>query len=383
MGKRPAKVPDSLQKDTPMPITGQDLVVSRTALSDARVIASDFPDTPPKGACLLRIDGFALTANNITYGVAADMLGYWDFFPAEDAADGRIPVWGFATVVASENPDIAVGERVYGYVPMSTHLMVWPGQITPAGFTDIVAHRAERSPIYNHYAFTRTDPQWSADQEPLISLFRPLFTTSFLLDDLHRENKCFGAQQIILSSASSKTAIGLAFLLSRNAPAGVSITGLTGAANRDFVTNLGCYDHVLGYDQIAELPQVASAYVDMAGNADLRRRIHEHLRDNLKSSRAVGMTHWQDSKGLGGDLPGAKPEFFFAPAYAQDRLKALGRAEFQTRLGAAWVDFAAPAKGWIRINQAAGPEAVLARYHAMLKGEIDPADGHYMTMKTG
>lgn len=364
-----------------MPVSGQDLIVNRTALSDARIIASEFPDTLPEGTCLLRISGFALTANNITYGVAADMLGYWDFFPAQDKTDGRIPVWGFASVIASAHPGIAVGERVYGYLPMSSHVLVSPGQISDVGFMDVAPHRAERAPIYNHYAFTRTDPQWKPDQEPLISLFRPLFTTSFLLNDLHRENDCFGAEQIILSSASSKTAIGLAFLLSQNAPDGVSVVGLTGQGNRAFVEGLGCYDRVLGYDQVAELANVPSAFVDMAGNAELRRRIHEHLRDALKSSRAVGMTHWQDSKGLGGDLPGPAPEFFFAPSYAQERIRALGMEEFQSRLGAAWSGFVAEAQDWITVSEGQGAESVLTVYHSMLKGDIDPALGHYLTMQ--
>lgn len=363
-----------------MPVTGQDLIVSRTDLSDARVVSAAFFDTPPNGACLLRIDGFALTANNITYGVAADMLGYWDFFPAEREKDGRIPVWGFATVIASSHPEIAVGERVYGYVPMSTHVMVFPGRITDTGFMDVVAHRAARAPIYNSYAFTRADPQWQPELEPLISLFRPLFTTSFLLADLHRANNCFGAQQIVLSSASSKTAIGLAHLMSQDGPAGVSVVGLTGPQNRVFVESLGCYDRVLGYDQLAELQRVPSAFVDMAGNAELRRDLHHHLGDLLKSSRAVGMTHWQDSKGLGGDLPGAKPEFFFAPAYAQERIRDLGLSEFQSRLGAAWSGFADKAQGWIRVTTGQGPEAVLACYRAMLAGKIDPAQGHYLSL---
>ncbi len=363
-----------------MPITGQDLIVTRTALADARIVPADFPDTPPDGTCLLRVDGFALTANNITYGVAADMLGYWDFFPTQDDGDGRIPVWGFATVLASSHPDVAVGERVYGYLPMSTHVMVQPDKVNDTGFVDAAPHRAARAPIYNHYAFTRSDPQWQADREALISLFRPLFTTSFLLDDLHRENDWFGAEQAILSSASSKTALGLAFLMSRDAPPGRSVVGLTSAGNRRFVEGLGCHDRVIDYDAIESLPRTASAFVDMAGNADLRRRIHEHLGDGLKSSRAVGMTHWQDSGGLGGDLPGAQPEFFFAPAYAQQRLKELGPAEFQTRLGTAWSAFTEAAQGWITIRRASGPEEVLACYHAMLRGEIDPAEGHYLSL---
>ena len=52
------------------------------------------------GEVLLRVDRFGLTANNITYGVVGDLMGYWNFFPAPEGW-GRIPVWGFADVVAS------------------------------------------------------------------------------------------------------------------------------------------------------------------------------------------------------------------------------------------------------------------------------------------
>ena len=137
-----------------MPITGQDLIVNRTNLSETDIVNVTFPDTPPDGSCLLQVDSFALTANNITYGVAADMLGYWDFFPTDHRGFGRIPVWGFANVIASSHPDVAVGERVYGYMPMSTHLMVEPGKVSGFGFSDAAQHRAERSPIYNNYSFT-------------------------------------------------------------------------------------------------------------------------------------------------------------------------------------------------------------------------------------
>ena len=363
-----------------MPIAGTDLIVTRTNLSDAQLRASEFPDTPAPGTCLLRVDSFALTANNITYGVAADMLGYWDFFPTGDDDTGRIPVWGFAEVIASANPEVAVGERLYGYLPMSTHLVVQPGKVNAHGFMDAAPHRAARAPIYNHYARTSADPLWQADRESLISLFRPLFTTSFLLDDLHRENACFGAENVILSSASSKTSIGLAFLLSQNPPGGAKVVGLTSAGNRAFVEGLGCYDHVIGYDDLASLPEGRAAFVDMAGNAALRRDLHVMLGDRLTSSRAVGMTHWQESKGLGGDLPGPKTEFFFAPAYAQDRLAAWGQEGFQTRLATAWTAFLDRAEGWFEVIESRGSDAVMARYQAMLSGQIDPDKGHILSL---
>lgn len=364
-----------------MAVTGLDLIVKKDELSTAEIMQSTFPDTPPDGACLLRIDHFALTANNITYGVAADMLGYWDFFPASRDGYGRIPVWGFAEVVASSHPQVAVGERVYGYLPMSTHVMVQPGKVNAGGFTDTAAHRAERAPIYNHYALTRTDPMWQADKESEIALFRPLFTTSFLLEDMHREADYFGAKAVILSSASSKTSIGLAQVLRANKPDDVQVIGLTSAANTGFVAGLGCYDQVVTYDTLGDLPDVASVYVDMAGNADLRLRVHETLGARLTNSTAVGMTHWQASGGLSGDLPGPKPTFFFAPSYAQDRLAVWGGDGFQKRLGAAWTGFVSDAADWFDVQKGQGPESAMAEYLKMLSGKIAPEKGLMLSMQ--
>jgi hypothetical protein len=96
---------------------------------------------PDRGQALLRVDHFAFTANNITYAVAGDMLSYWNFFPAERGW-GRVPVWGFADVVASRCDGVREGARLYGYYPMSTHLVVQPVHANDAGFIDGAAHRA-------------------------------------------------------------------------------------------------------------------------------------------------------------------------------------------------------------------------------------------------
>lgn len=72
------------------------------------------------GEILVKIEKFAYTANNITYAVAGDQIGYWQFFPAQgEQADGWgvIPVWGFAEVIESKTADIPVGDRLYGYFP--------------------------------------------------------------------------------------------------------------------------------------------------------------------------------------------------------------------------------------------------------------------------
>ncbi|MEX0283749.1 MAG: DUF2855 family protein [Paracoccaceae bacterium] len=355
-----------------------DLIVNRANLAEAEIIDAPVPEELADGQCLLQIDRFALTANNITYAVAPDVLQYWAFFPTDRDGWGRVPVWGFAEVVATTHPDVAVGARVYGYLPMSTHLVIEPANVSKSSMMDGAAHRRPMSPIYNQYTFTDADPAWRPEAEGLISLFRPLFTTAFLLDDLHRSNGCFGAAQVILSSASSKTAMALAHLLSQGGD--VQVVGLTSAGNVEFVEGLGCYDKVLAYEDVETLERSAACYVDMAGNADLLRRVHAHFDDALKNSCRVGLTHWQALGEGDTPLPGPKPEFFFAPAYAQQRIAEWGQGEFLARAGAAWAGFAARGAAWVHVVEERGAETVQQKYLDTLQGRVDPKDGLFLSM---
>ena len=147
------------------------------------------------------------------------------------------------------------GERVYGYFPMSTHLVVEPARITPHGFFDGAAHRQKMAPVYNNYLRTATDPAYDKNREAEQALLRPLFMTSFFIDDLLADNDFFGAREVVLSSASSKTSLGLAFLLHANRRGQVSVVGLTSKSNAGFVETTKYYDRVVTYDAIAQSPQ--------------------------------------------------------------------------------------------------------------------------------
>jgi hypothetical protein len=117
---------------------------------------------------------------------------------------------------------------------------------------DAAAHRAGLPPVYNQYA--RIQRPLARALEDAQMLFRPLFTTAFLLDDLLAEEGCFGASRVLLASASSKTALSLAFLLGRRSGARPEVVGLTSRANRAFTESTGCYDRVIDYDAIETLP---------------------------------------------------------------------------------------------------------------------------------
>lgn len=340
----------------------------------------------PAGAVRLRVDTFALTANNVTYAVFGEQMAYWAFFPTGDAATGCIPVWGFGDVVESDNADVAVGERFYGYYPIASDVVLQPARCNEAGFVDGAAHRRELPPAYNHYQRCRTDPGHDPAREAEQALLRPLFTTSFLIDDFLASNACFDAQAVLLSSASSKTAYGTAFCLARRrgTPGAPRVVGLTSPGNLDFTRSLGCYDEVLAYDAIGTLDAARpSVYVDFSGSATTRAAVHGHFGDRLRYSCAVGVTHWSDPPG-GQALAGPKPIFFFAPAQAKQRLTEWGPAGFAQRLAEAWHAFMVPvtdaARPWLHVERARGREAIEHVYAELLDGRVDPRAGHLLAL---
>ena len=359
------------------------LEVRRDRLADTRFVTETLPD-PGAGEALLKIDAFALTANNITYGVAGDTIGYWRFFPAEGGSEGgwgRIPVWGFGDVMRSTVDGVAVGERFYGYFPMAGYLLVRPERVAGHGFIDGAAHRAELPAVYNSYTRTSSDPAYRADQEAMQMLFRPLFLTSFFLDDFLDDNDFFGAATVVLASASSKTAFGLAWLLQRNRRERCRVIGLTSAGNVAFVESLGCYDEVMAYDELERLPRQRAVLVDMAGSAELRARLHHHYGDELAYSCSVGATHWEAAQLRGNQpLPGPKPTMFFAPSQIQKRAKEWGAEGMAARTAAAWEPFVALAGGWIQVRRQSGRKAVEAVYQEVLHNRARPSDGFILSL---
>ena len=347
------------------------LEVARDDLARAELVEQDLPE-PADGEAVLRVDRVGLTANNVTYAVVGDAFRYWEFFPARPG-HGRVPLWGFADVVASRAEGVEEGQRVYGYLPPASHLLVRPGRVDAHGFRDTSDHRAPLPAAYNAYALTTGDAAYEVEREDLQVLYRPLFLTSFLLADQVGEQD---AQVLALSSASSKTAYGAAFLLRGG---GAEVVGLTSPANVDFTRSLGCYDRVLAYDDVADLAAVPTAYVDMAGSTPLRVALHEHLRDDLVLDLAVGVTH-QDASPAG-VLPGARPQLFFAPDRMVTRTADWGRQGFDERFGDAWRRFVATVEGWVDVRVQTGPEALRDVWLEVLGGGTDPRTGHVVQLQ--
>ncbi len=329
------------------------------------------------GQALLRVDRFGLSANNITYAMFGEGMSYWNFFPAADGW-GRMPVWGFADVVESTVEQLAAGVRVYGYLPPSSELVVEPVRVGEQGFTDASPHRANLPAAYNGYARTDADPIYREDTEDLQMLLRPLFFTSWLIDDFLDDASLFGASTAVLSSASSKTANGLAFLLSRRE--GVEVVGLTSARSAEFTTSLGVYDRVVTYEEIESLADTPAVYVDMAGDAQVRSDVHRHYGEALTHSAVVGATHHDRMGAVPDSLPGPPPTFFFAPDRVAKRSTEWGRDGLEARIAEAWAPYVEWSDGWLEVRRGEGSDALREAYVDLLDGRIDPAKADVLSL---
>ena len=354
-----------------------DFLVKRDDFRECRVAEGD-PVDLEAGQALLRVESFGMTSNNVTYAVFGEAMSYWDFFPTAERGWGRLPTWGFAEVESSEAEGVAAGTRLYGYLPASSHLVVTPAAADESGFVDGSPHKAALPSAYHRYLATAADSFYRPGTEAVQMLLRPLFFTSFLIDDQLDDEGLATRGPVIVSSASSKTAIAAAFLLAQRDD--VELVGLTGASNAGFVEGLGLYDRTVPYDAVDTLESGPATYVDISGDGDVRRAVHSHFGDDLAHSMAVGATHWEEMGDGADDLPGPEPAFFFAPTRVRKRADDWGRAELEKRVADAWHPFCEWTEGWLETIPGEGFDAVRGAWLEVLEGRVEPQRAHVLSL---
>lgn len=352
------------------------LDVNKADLSSTRIVEGERVDLA-SGQARLQVKRFGFSANNITYAVFGELMGYWSFFPTEDGW-GRVPVWGFAEVVEANGTGLADGELLYGYFPMGSELTVVPDAVSEQGFVDASAHRAQLPGLYNGYKRCTADAMYDPAVEAQQMLFWPLFMTDFVLDDWLSENDWFGAETIVLSSASSKTAFGLAHLLA-NRDGHPEVVGLTSSGNVEFVRSLGSYDRVIDYDDLEQLAgESVAVYVDMAGDASVRMLVHTHM-VGLAASVQVGGTHWTalDSEA---ELPGPVPALFFAPDQIAKRREDWGPGGVEERFAEAWKGFLPTMTNDVTVVERPGIDGAVETYLEVLEGRANPRSAFVLSI---
>lgn len=336
---------------------------------------------PGPGDILCRIDLLSLSSNNITYAAFGDSMQYWQFFPTGDPAYGQMPAWGYAEVVASAHPGIPVGERLFGYWPLATHVVLAPEAVTPLRFVDGSAHRQPLVGVYNRYTRVVADPDYDPAHEGLQALLLPLFLTAWMLADQLRDNAFYGAKRVLFSSASSKTAWLTAWCL-RADEAVARCAGLTGASNLAYTDGLGLYAEVLDYGRLAALPVEpgGDVYVDFSGDPALRAAVHRHLDGHLCQSLFAGSAqHTEPPAFDAATLPGPAPKAFFAPTQVRKRNNDWGAAEVARRFGMAqralYDELGSSGRGWIQLETHDGLDAAAGVIRQLIEGKTRPQQG--------
>lgn len=342
------------------------LEVRRSDLRTARVRERPLRPLAP-GEALFAIERFSLTANNLTYALLGERLGYWDVFPAPNGW-GRIPVWGYLRVVESRVADIEPDRYAYGLCPPGSHVVLTPERVSDLGFVDGAPHRRALDGAYNSYTWLDRDPAHDPALSAELLVLRPLFWLSFLLDDYVAAEPLVDRCAVIVSSASSKAAIGAAQLLaSRDA----QVVGLTSSGNLEFVEATGAYDRVFVYDDIDRLPRSPSVLLDVAGRRGLRDHVRRHLDGRLAQTVVAGATHL-DRDGVTTDLAEEGAVFFFVPEQMRRRAREIGWTELNDRYCRAVKQFAEDAASWLRIQTRHGSDDVGCAYLRVLENQTRP-----------
>jgi hypothetical protein len=350
------------------------LQVSRDDLHRVRVVGTG-PVEPGPGEVLFGVERFGVSANNVTYAQLGDTLGYWDIFPAGHGW-GQIPVWGYVRAVASRSGDVEVGRRAFGLAPMATHVMLRPGRGEAGGFRNTPIHRSAVSSVYSSY-FWADGGHPDRRIDDALTVLRPLFWLSFTLDNQLAESDALSSG-VVITSASSKAAIGLGYLLPRR---GVAAIGLTSSQHVGFVEETSAYDHVVAYDQLGALAALAGprpVLVDVAGRHVLRQQIGQQMAGRLASVVVAGLTH-RDGNSASGGAPDSGAGLFSAPQQIRDLSRRWGWHVLSQRFTSALSEFAASAT-WLTIETARGIDGAARVYHQVLANSSPPATAHIVDL---
>lgn len=345
------------------------------------------------GQILLRIELFSVTANNATYVALGKSYQYWDFFPWRDSNLGIMPVWGFATVESSKNESITDGERIFGYFPCSRYCVLQPGAIRDSHFIVSRPGIPTDRIVYNTYMRCHHDPTYNVSSEALISVFWPLWTTSYFLADMLTIHRCWDAKQIVITSASAKTAFCLADCIRSNYVVQTDserpqLIGLTSPANLESTRSLNLYDIVLTYDQIDTILKRDTVVADVAGNDVLLARLRDQLQSNLKQTVLVGMSHYSQNTHKGFSAGAASNTVsFFAPgtleskaAWIQNRYVQIGKKAVEEKRVSAWKSSLKKMPGWLDLDHHRGPVASDSVFRKIISGKGDPKVGYVVSM---
>lgn len=388
------------------------IATRRDRISETLVVRDTLPSLRD-GEIRLEIDALGLSSNNVFYAQmgSAPFLRFASVYPvAGHEGTMFVPAWGVGTVVASANPDFAIGERYRGFLHLA-NLVQLRARKTADGFVAADPHRKGLVGAYNTFVRVQASAEMpftgDSEGEGLALSSAPSALSGALIAELLAQKSFYGADAVAITSASAKIALSLAVSLeaARASGSSVRILGYTSPRHADFVRSTGLYDDVVLYDTL--LPGPASrrhVLVDIAGDAGPFRR----NRDRIAKALAVGGTHGATKNSifaafgpsamlkLVADVTGSPKltawtdrslhpqlEMFFAPTIMADLIRRHGKAEFDRRSETALVRFAErlTKDGHIAVHRCETPEAVQDAYRRVFAGTVPPDEAILVTLR--
>ncbi len=127
---------------------------------------------------------------------------------------------------------------------MGSHSVLDPARVDDSRLFDGSEHWRDFAAVYNRDLRLSNDPQDNPATDDMRMVLWPLYATSYCLYDFALNNDWFGAEQVLIVSASSKTGIGTGYAFKAD-PDAPKVIGMTSAGNRDKVEALNLFDDVL------------------------------------------------------------------------------------------------------------------------------------------
>lgn len=382
------------------------MVASRRDRKRETVVLRDRLPPLSEGEIRMSVDKVGLSTNNVFYAQmgSAPFLKFFSVYPIR-GHEGvvNVPAWGIGTVIASANPDFAVGERFRGFLHM-TNLVQMKARRTADGFVACGDNRKKLVKAYN--VFVKVDDAASSPfsgddrKADLAMASAPGVLSGYVLYELMKMKSFSRGNSVVLTSASSKLSLAVAVLLQEERRSGLlkKVIGYTSARHAAFVRSTELFDEVLTYDQALPASDgLRHVMIDVAGDAT----VYEKNENHVIKAFAVGGTHAHAKAStftafgptgllkMVASVVGPKRlgewaektlepklEMFFAPSVMAELVNRLGKAEFDHRCEASLRRFvdAAIDGGWIQVVRCEDPAAAQAAYQRVFDGDIPPSE---------
>ncbi|GAA6170181.1 DUF2855 family protein [Sessilibacter corallicola] len=328
------------------------------------------------GAFLAKLERFGFSGSSLPQSQST--VSNPSNFVQENASDTtqNLYVWGYAQIIESNREGFDKGLGFYGWFPMTRYLVWNPDrevvstQMRVGSENDSVVKAHTMPALDEAELFDLIDPD-------LYVYLRPMLDVAFALGRTLLENGFKGAQQLVITGASSKTALILAFFLKywrsiggfSNVP---KVVGITSHRHRNHIDGLQYYDEIHTYNDISRLLQAPSLVVDLSSGPQILAMLHYHLKSQLVYVYGFGLPHATlESKPTNDAFPMGEifnPQDFFQQVMGYDT-RARMAFEFKEHCVLACEAFSS----WLSPQLIDGAEEVRWVYQQILAGKSDPA----------